>query len=97
MKKSISAEQSTGECGQSPVLRGIVEKVVSGLQRQHADSGVPLPHVSVDVPDAHRFEGNVVAQDRQRCRFVQVFGRKYGRVLRTGRRRNYVTSKAGGR
>ena len=64
MKKSISAEQSTGECGQSPVLRGIVEKVVSGLQRQHADSGVPLPHVSVDVPGTHRFEGNVVVLDQ---------------------------------
>ncbi|MDB4556955.1 hypothetical protein N9Z96_00360 [bacterium] len=60
MTESISAKQTVSHYGQSPALRGIVGNVVSGLQRQHADSGVPLPHVSVDVPLAHKFEGNVV-------------------------------------
>ncbi len=60
MTESISAKQTTNHYGQAPALLGIVGNVVSDLQRQHADSGVPLPHVSVDVPRAHRFEGNVV-------------------------------------
>ena len=60
MTESISAKQTTSHYGRSPALREIVGNVVSDLQRQHADSGVPLPHVSVDVPRAHRFEGDVV-------------------------------------
>ncbi|MBT3212986.1 MAG: hypothetical protein HN985_08140 [Planctomycetaceae bacterium] len=60
MTESISVKQAASHYGQSPALRGIVGNVVSDLQRQHADSGVPLPQVLVDVPRSHRFEGNVV-------------------------------------
>ena len=42
-------------------LPSIVDRVVSDLQRQHADTGVPLPRVVVDVPCSQRFEGDAVA------------------------------------
>ena len=59
MKESVKALQSTNNWGHGAALQGIVEDVVSGLQRHHADTGGALPHVAVDVPRDHRFDGNV--------------------------------------
>ena len=59
MKESVASLQSADNWGHGVALRGIVEAVVSDLQRHHADTGVPLPHVAVDVPRGHRFDGNV--------------------------------------
>ena len=59
MKETVTAMQSGGSWGNGSALQGIVGDVVSDLQRHHADTGVPLPHVAVDVPRTHRFEGNI--------------------------------------
>ena len=59
MKESVTSLQSAGNWGHGVALQGIVEDVVSDLQRHHADTGVPLPHMAVDVPPDHRFDGNV--------------------------------------
>ena len=59
MKETVTALQSGGSWGDGSSLKGIVGDVVSDLQRHHADTGVPLPHVAVDVPRAHGFEGNI--------------------------------------
>ena len=59
MKETVTALQSGGSWGDGSSLKGIVGDVVSDLQRHHADTGVPLPHVAVDVPLAHRFDGNI--------------------------------------
>ncbi len=58
MKESVAALQSDS-WGHGAALQGVVEDVVSDLQRHHADTGVPLPHVAVDVPRAHKFDGNI--------------------------------------
>ena len=54
MKESVASLQSADNWGHGVALRGIVEAVVSDLQQHHADTGVPLPHVAVDVPRGHR-------------------------------------------
>ena len=59
MKESVTSLQSADNWGHGAALQGIVEDVVSDLQRHHADTGVPLPHVAVDVPRDHKFDGNV--------------------------------------
>jgi len=59
MKESVTALQSADSWDHGAVLQGVVEDVVSDLQRHHADTGVPLPRVAVDVPRAHKFAGNV--------------------------------------
>ena len=59
MKETVTALQSGGSWGDGSSLKGIVGDVVSDLQRHHADTGVPLPHVAVDVPRTHGFEGNI--------------------------------------
>ena len=58
MKESVTALQSDS-WGHGAALQGVVADVVSDLQRHHAHTGVPLPHVAVDVPRAHKFDGNV--------------------------------------
>ena len=58
MKEPVKALHSSGSWDHGLALQCIVGDVVSDLQRHHADTGVPLPHVAVDVPCAHRFEGN---------------------------------------
>ena len=59
MTETVTALQSGGSWGDGSSLKGIVGDVVSDLQRHHADTGVPLPHVAVDVPRTHGFEGNI--------------------------------------
>jgi len=60
MKEPVAALHSDSSWDHGSALQGIVGEVVSELQRHHADTGVPLPHVAVDVPCAHRFDGNIV-------------------------------------
>ena len=61
MKESEVSLPSTAGWQLVVNLPSIVDRVVSDLQRQHADTGVPLPRVVVDVPCSQRFEGDAVA------------------------------------
>ena len=61
MKESEVSLPSTTGWRSGVDLRSIVERGVSNLQRQHADTGVPLPRVVVDVPCSQRFEGDAGA------------------------------------
>ena len=61
MKESEVSLPSTAGWQLVVNLPSIVDRVVSDLQRQHADTGVPLPRVVVDVPCSQMFECDAVA------------------------------------
>ena len=57
MRDTIPSPQVQQDA-EGPSLYPLVQELVNSLQRRHADTGVPLPQLTVDVPPGHGLPGD---------------------------------------